>query len=286
MLKKIWPSLKYLRVIGGSLFQIYTDELRIYAKDVPMHFFAYAASESYLGVAAQMECPDAYVLLADTCFYEFLPVEENSDKENGNKENVSRPIPFWEAETGKEYELIITTLSGLYRYRLGDVVEIVGWQGQAPVVRICYRLGQGLNLADENMNMYQMQTAVEAFCQKLQIPPMEYCFSGDYGEEGPGYRLFMEMDGALPKDAGEKLDACLCAASLGYKGARNLGELKMACVTQVPLETFQTYESQKGQDGGRTEQRKPVRILKSKEDREFFGKYMQQKIRGAQEKGV
>lgn len=286
MLRKIWPSLKYLRVIGGSLFQIYTEELRIYAKDVPMHFFAYAASESYLGVAAQMECPDAYVLLADTCYYEFLPMEDNSGKEKEDRENAARPVPFWEAEAGKEYELIITTLSGLYRYRLGDVVEIVGWQGQAPVVRVCYRLGQGLNLADENMNMYQMQSAVEDFCRKFSVSAVEYCFSGDCSGEGPCYRLFMEMDGELPGDAGEKLDACLCEASLGYKGARNLGELEVAQVTQVPLETFQAYEQNKSRDGGRTEQRKPARILKSKEDREFFGKHVQQKTGETQEKGV
>lgn len=274
MLKKIWPSLTFIRVIGGSMFQMYTEELKIYASGVPMHFFAYAASESYLGVAREMECQDAYVLLADTCFYEFLPVEAGA--ENGQ---MVCPVTISEVETGKQYELIITTLSGLYRYHLGDVVEVVGRYGQAPVIRICYRLGQGLNLADENINVSQMETAMDQFLGDMGRKASEYCFAGDYGEDGPGYRLYLESAGALPVDAEKRLDECLGAVCLGYKSARDMGELKRACITLLPLESFLAYEQEKGKTGMRTEQRKPVRVLKNREEREAFLNFLSERER-------
>jgi len=33
----------------------------------------------------------------------------------------------WEVEVGRRYELVLTTQDGLWRYRLGDVVEISGF---------------------------------------------------------------------------------------------------------------------------------------------------------------
>lgn len=268
MLKKIWPSLKYLRVIGGKMFQLYTDRIKVYADQLPIHFFAYAASESYLGVAEKMNCPDAYTLLADTCFYEFLPSEERREKED------ARPLAMWEVETGKQYELVITTLSGLYRYHLGDVVEIVGWKGKAPVVRICGRIGQGLNLADENMNVSQLETAVREFGREMGIHFTEYCFLGEYQADGPGYRLCLEMDKALPQDAEQRLDAQLGKASFGYKSARDMGELSMARVTLVSADVFLAFEREKEKQGARTEQKKPTRILREAEDRRLFLKLL------------
>ena len=34
-----------------------------------------------------------------------------------------------EATIGRDYELVITNLGGLYRYRIGDVVRVAGFHG-------------------------------------------------------------------------------------------------------------------------------------------------------------
>ena len=33
----------------------------------------------------------------------------------------------WELEVGKQYEVVLTTEDGLWRYRLGDAIEVVGF---------------------------------------------------------------------------------------------------------------------------------------------------------------
>lgn len=55
------------------MFAAYMDMLWVYVEDLPIHFFTYAASEGCFGIAKNLGEEDAYyVLLPDTCFYEFL----------------------------------------------------------------------------------------------------------------------------------------------------------------------------------------------------------------------
>ena len=48
-------------------------------------------------------------------FYEFIPIED-IDMDN------PRIYPLWDVETGKNYAMVITTNSGLWRYIIGDTV--------------------------------------------------------------------------------------------------------------------------------------------------------------------
>jgi len=50
---------------------------------------------------------------------EFLNIEKS--------DLVSSLSQLWEVEAGKQYELVVTTSDGLWRYRLGDVIEIAGF---------------------------------------------------------------------------------------------------------------------------------------------------------------
>ena len=44
-----------------------------------------------------------------------------------------------QVEAGQTYELAITNMSCLYRYRLGDVVKVTGFHKQCPKVEFLYR---------------------------------------------------------------------------------------------------------------------------------------------------
>ena len=37
------------------------------------------------------------------------------------------------------YEIVITNSSGFYRYRLGDIVEVVGFFNQVPLIDFLFR---------------------------------------------------------------------------------------------------------------------------------------------------
>ena len=65
-----------------------------------------------------------------------------------------------ELEKGLLYELVITTLSGLYRYRIGDVVKVVRFHNKCPVIEFQYRQGQLLNMRSEKTTETMLYEAV------------------------------------------------------------------------------------------------------------------------------
>lgn len=263
LVRKIWPKIRYGQLIGGSMFAAYMDKLWMYVEDLPIHFFTYAASEGCFGIAKNMGEEDAYyVLLPDTCFYEFL-------SETGDGERI---YTIRDVEVGSKYEILITTLSGMYRYAIGDVVEVVGFEGQAPVVRICYRKSQVINIADEKMNVRQLENAMRKFQRRAHCNAEGYCVDGDYTKRLPRYMLYLELAGGeLPEDAAEILDECLMESCSGYKRDRELAELGKVFIQPVPKGAFKAYGRFMAKLGRRKEQDKPLRILITEEQKAFFG---------------
>lgn len=263
LVRKIWPKIRYGQLIGGSMFAAYMDRLWLYVEDLPIHFFTYAASEGCFGIARGLGEEDAYyVLLPDTCFYEFL-----SETGDGGRIYTIRDV-----EAGTKYEMLITTLSGVYRYAIGDVVEVVGFEGQSPVVRVCYRKSQVINIADEKMNVRQLENAMRKFQRRAECSAEGYCVDGDYTKKLPCYLLYLELtSGELPEDAAEILDECLMESCSGYKRDRELAELGKVIIQLVPKGAFKAYGRFMAKLGHRKEQDKPLRILITEEQKAFFG---------------
>lgn len=263
LVQKIWPKVRYCRVIGGSMFAPYMDMLKRYIGDLPIHYFTYAASEGCFGIASELNAEDAYyVLLPDTCFYEFF-----SETGDGYKMYTIRDV-----EVGTKYELLITTFSGAYRYAIGDVVEVVGFKGQAPIVRVCYRKSQVINIADEKMNVRELESAMRKFQRRAECTAEGYCVDGDYTKRRPRYLLYLELaEGELPEDAEQLLDECLMESCAGYKRDRELAELDKVKIQLIPQGGFKAYGRFMAKLGHRKEQDKPLRILVTEEQKAFFG---------------
>lgn len=264
LVRRIWPKVKYIRLVGGSIFQSYMDEMKKFIGDLPIHFYAYAASESTLGAVCEMNQEDAcYVLIPDSCFFEFVP-------ENGDRQT---PLTFREVKAGKKYELIITTLSGLYRYAIGDLVEVTGFYGKAPVVRISHRKNQVLNIADEKLNVRQLESVMQKFERLTGCRLEGYCVDTDFDKATPFYLVYLEVSaGKLTDEAEALLDQCFQENCFGYKSAREICEIGMVRIVILPKGSFLAYEYFLADKGYRMEQNKPLRMLRTQEQKDFFKK--------------
>ena len=263
LVKKIWPKIRYGQLIGGSMFKPYMDKLSTYVGDMPIHYFTYAASEGCFGIARGVNEEDAYyTLLPDTCFYEFVP-------ETGEGEKI---YTIRDVEVGSKYELLITTFSGAYRYAIGDVVEVVGFEGQAPIVRVCYRKSQVINIADEKMNVRQLENAMRKFQRRAECAAEGFCVDGDYAKQRPRYMFYLELaEGTLPENAEAILDECLMESCFGYKRDRELAELDRVKIQMIPRGGFKAYGRFMAKLGHSKEQDKPLRVLVTEEQKAFFG---------------
>merc|ERR1711871_303818 len=183
--KAIWPNLHFVLAVSTGTFDLYGEKLRKRflsadkgspSESVPIYSPIYAATEGLIGVnvdgpanvqqlgtsrAHPQELPhnavpqrrlpqQQYLLVPRAMFMEFIPVEE-SGADQPRTLTMADSGPGGRLKEGKEYELVATTKCGLYRYRMGDVIKVVGFHGKAPLVEVCYRQGQLLNVRGEKM---------------------------------------------------------------------------------------------------------------------------------------
>ncbi|MCC8140620.1 MAG: GH3 auxin-responsive promoter family protein [Lachnospiraceae bacterium] len=191
IVKRLWESFQWISGIGDSAFAAQEAVLRDYLGDVPIHYFSYTASECFIAVAMEPEMRE-YVLIPRAGYFEFLPLEEGE----------TRARTIGELTVGEEYEIVVTNFSGLYRYRLGDVVRVTGFCGESPVLTVCYRKNQALNVAGEKIDMRTVARAVEQFSERTGLRVLEYSVCDDRTLLPGRYLCFLEVSDEPRKAAG------------------------------------------------------------------------------------
>lgn len=258
IIKKIWKNIKYILAIGGDSFSYYTQKLRGYAGDIPLHFFVYAASEGVFGLAERVDSADRYMLLPESVFFEFIPVAGDT-----------APLLIGDVKIGEKYELVVTNRSGLYRYRLGDVVKIIGLHKKTPVVKFCYRRDQVINIAGEKSNQQQFNAAIKRFMELARTEVRGYCVCEDFSGTAPGYLFYMECE-EIPQNANAIFEECMCAANPEYKSCLNMREIRPLHIEFLREGSFSRYEQRLAETGRSTAQSKMPHFLNTEEKKSFF----------------
>lgn len=261
MMKKIWPHIKYVQAIGGEAYAYYMERLKEYALGTPVHHFVYGASEGIFGVARQMDEPDAYILFPDAGFFEFMPLSGHMG---------DRPRLLWELNKGERYELVFTNHSGLYRYRMRDVIEVVDWYEKLPVIRFCYRKNLIINIAGEKSNVEQLEEAVRRFADQTDTVIIGYCVQEDVSGVQPRYLFYIESEGIVADGAEEILEKYLCLVNLEYQGCRSMNEIGPLSIEFLRPGSFGRYEKHLAAQGVSMGQNKLLRILDTEEKKQFF----------------
>ncbi|KAI5985503.1 GH3 auxin-responsive promoter-domain-containing protein [Pisolithus albus] len=128
--KRVWPQLRAILANASGPFSTVIPEIRHYiGPDVSIQSVAIASSEAYLAIAYDPRDLNLYKVIGSDDVVEFLPVNQ--------PEESKYLAQAWNVESGRKYEVVLTTRDGFWRYRLGDVVEIAGFDpcdGQ-PLIR-------------------------------------------------------------------------------------------------------------------------------------------------------
>lgn len=266
LLLRIWPQMKYVLTIGGGTFSFYMEELARFAAEVPIHYFAYAASEGIFGVADGLNRPDAYILLPEAGIFEFLPEDGGAGQ---------KPLLMNEVRSGQKYELIFTNHSGLYRYAMNDVVQVTGFFGEAPIVRVCYRKNQLPGIADVRISADVLDMAVQKLLAESHLICRDYCLRTEQTGRGSRYCVLMELEDE--KEALRRrptlerlLESALEDASFDYRSCRRLGEIQPLRVGILRKGSFAEYECFLEKRKILTGQTKPLRVLDTEEKQQFF----------------
>lgn len=117
-LLELWPNLEVF-FHGGISFSPYREEYKkIIPSDRMYYQETYNASEGFFGI--QNDLIDAAMLLMIDLgiFFEFIPLSALGDPMRENEQSVT----LEGVELHKNYAMVITTNSGLWRYLIGDTV--------------------------------------------------------------------------------------------------------------------------------------------------------------------
>ena len=173
-LAEIWPGLEVF-FHGGISFRPYRSQYESFTDPAKMHFLeTYNASEGFFAVQTDF-ASDAMTLLIDRdVYFEFAPLLEDG--------TMGEPLNIDSLEKGKIYALIITTSSGLWRYNIGDTVEICS---TSPVtIRIAGRTKSFINAFGEELMQHNAEEAIERASRFTGASVADYHAAPLYARDG------------------------------------------------------------------------------------------------------
>ncbi|KAL8143711.1 hypothetical protein V2J09_016743 [Rumex salicifolius] len=258
IITRIWPNTKYLDVIVTGAMAQYIPTLDFYSGGLPLACTMYASSECYFGINLNPICKPAqvsYTIMPNMAYFEFLPMGQPDGPAGSRLE----PVDLVNVEVGKEYELVITTYAGLYRYRVGDILRVTGFHNSAPQFHFVRRKNVLLSIDADKTDEAELQRAVGS-ASELLLPyhtsVVEYTSHADTRAIPGHYVVYWELmvresSNPLP---GHVLDACCLAMeeSLNsvYRQGRvadgSIGPLEIRVVRTGTFEELMDYAITRG----------------------------------------
>jgi hypothetical protein len=265
----IWPNL-HVYTSGGVAFEPYRKSMEKLLARPLIYIDTYLASEGYLATQKRPDTTSMALIVNNGVFFEFVPfVEENMDEEGRVKQGV-KALTLQEAEENTEYVLLISTVSGAWRYMIGDTVIIT--DKQRSEIRISGRTKHYLNVVGEQLSVQKMNMAIEKLEDAFDTEIKEFVASTVFQNEEYIMSWVIGTDKEIDTlKAAEVIDAELCDNNKNYKVARGKA-LKGVEVEAVPVEHFYNWSEEFKKLGG---QAKIPRVMKEEAFNEFRN-YVQQ----------
>lgn len=190
----------------------------------------------------------------DAHFFEFV---EREKWDRGEPEFLTLD----RVRKGVDYYLIVTTPSGLYRYFINDLVRVMGFLYETPLLKFLQK-GKGVtNITGEKLYEAQILAAVSAAMAHIGRAARFVMMLAD--EEERRYRLYVEAEpGAKPEAArlGEAVDAKLRELNVEYMAKRESERLGPPRAVWLAAETGEAYKQFCVKHGQREGQFKTVAL--------------------------
>jgi jasmonic acid-amino synthetase len=205
----LWPNAKYIISIMTGAMEPYLRKLRHYAGDLPLLTSEYGATEGW--IAANIDPTSSpentiYTVVPDIGYFEFIPLHLRHeglklDNSVATADYIeSEPVGLTEVKVGQEYEVVLTTFAGLYRYRLGDVVKVTGFYNSSPQLSYICRKNLILTVNIDKTTEKDLQISVDKATELLKEENVDLVDFTSYADLStvPGhYVIFWELSDSL-----------------------------------------------------------------------------------------
>ncbi|KDP21524.1 hypothetical protein JCGZ_21995 [Jatropha curcas] len=260
IVSKLWCNVRYVKcVITGSMKQYY-PKLKYYAGEIMILGGDYFASECPVGINLDIRQPPEatrFVMLPTAAYFEFLPFDMNEQSVVSEK-----AMTFSDVDVGKTYEVVVTTYRGLYRYRLGDIVRVVGFHNSSPEVEFVMRAPK---TADEIITERDLISAMESL---ISVEIIEFASFLDLETSPKQLKVFIELREEKLQESIEALKKCCYSLEDGlggiYKVERDKGKIGPLSVYIVKPGSFNEILLVAVENGAPASQYKPPKIIRNR----------------------
>ena len=245
-IQEIWPNLEVF-FHGAVSFIPYRPLFEELDRDKSLRYLEiYNATEGFFGLQDLPGDPSLLLMLNYGIFYEFIPEKDYSDK---NPQIISLD----QVEVGKKYSMVISTNSGLWRYKIGDTVKFTSVKPYRFL--ISGRTKHCINIFGEDLFMEHAEKALDAVCKKTGTILKDYTAAPFfYDKKKKGYHEWLIEFVKSPQDLtgfARLLDNELSELNDDYAQKRRSDvAIERPVVREMPTGTFYEWLRKNGKLGG------------------------------------
>jgi hypothetical protein len=176
--RSLWPKLALVSCWTDAAAGHFAESLARLLPHAEIQPKGLIATEGF--VSLPLVDRDGAALAIRSHFFEFL--------ESGDR---AQPRAAHEVEPGGCYRVVLTTGGGLYRYDLGDEVQVTGFVGQCPLLRFQGRSNRTSDLVGEKLSDAHVAAVLDKVFQHLRLQPAFQLVAPVLGTP-PHYCLFVQ----------------------------------------------------------------------------------------------
>ncbi|CAM1333846.1 GH3 family domain-containing protein [Tenacibaculum aestuariivivum] len=245
---EIWPNLQ-VYTSGGVAFSPYEKSFKaLLGKEVTV-IDTYLASEGYIATQVRPETKAMQLNTNGGIYFEFVPFKPEYILSNGSLKNDAPSVTLKDVKLNQDYVLIISTVSGLWRYLIGDTIEFT--DVKRAEIKITGRTKFFLNIVGSQLSVNKMDAGMRSLEERFNTQITEYTICAKQHKDDKFYHIWY-IGTDLKEDEiliAEKLDEFLKGANKNYKVARGKA-LEGVKVNIIPATIFHNWSEINKKKGG------------------------------------
>jgi hypothetical protein len=239
-----WPNLRALSCWKGGTMPLYLRKLPEHFGDVPIRDLGYMASEGR-GATPLVNAGAGGVVSLTSHFFEFVPAEQREFAE-------PQFLTCDELEANREYYVYFTTSGGLYRYDINDLIRVVDFYRNTPVIEFV-RKGEGItSITGEKLTESQVTAALLDVTSRYGFDVQHFTACVEWSDP-PYYAMYCELDQDWSPERCRRflleMDRSLCRLNIEYEGKRESRRLDHPVLKRVAKGSYQELRQKRVSQG-------------------------------------
>jgi hypothetical protein len=211
-ISEVWNNIEVF-FHGGVGFEPYRLQYESVICSEKMRYMEiYNASEGFFGIQDDLSETSMLLMLDYGIFYEFIPTNSDSQK----------IIPLEDVKVGENYEVVITTAGGLWRYRIGDTLRFTSVFPHKFI--ITGRTKQFINVFGEELMVDNAEKGIKKACEEtnalVRACSAAPLFLQNSGSGRHQWIIEFEKAPASLDDFAQRLDKALQELNSDYEAKR------------------------------------------------------------------